>query len=246
MSRITFENFAARAQQAISYTEMAGRHSIQAEPEKNVPADVAGKLELCANDSLLEIGCGTGNLLLPVSHLVRTATGLDHAAILEVLRSRLREETNITLIPGNFLDVTLNEQFSKILIYSVLHYLTDQAEVLEFIRRAVSLLAPGGMLLLGDIPNKDKHRRFLASERGKRFESEWSRTVAAQASKPVELPALRTLPQDDKLADFDDGSILEILRSARQSGLEAYVLRQSEDLPVCFSREDILIHRLAL
>lgn len=245
MSRIAFENYAARAQQNISYTEMAGRHSIQAEQEANVPADVARKLELCGDDSLLEIGCGTGNLLLPLSRLVKSATGLDHAAILDVLRSRLREETNIALIPGNFLDVAVNGEFSKVLIYSVLHLLTDHAEVLEIIRRAVGLLTPGGMLLLGDIPNQDKRSRFLATERGKRFESEWNRRVEEQASKPVELPALRALPQDDKLVIFDDASILQILQNARQSGFEAYVLRQSEDLPVCFSREDILVHRLA-
>ncbi len=240
MGRVSFENYAARARQQISYTEMAGRHSFQQREEANIPADVARKLELDASDDLLEIGCGTGNIVLPLARLVRTATGLDHAASLQVLRRRLTDE-NIVLIEGNFLQVELQPRYSKVLVYSVLQLLKDVEEAFQFLHRARQLLRPGGALLVGDIPNRDKRRRFQATERGQAFEKQWQELVAGETV----APEVAQLPRDTELPEFDDATMMRILAEARAAGFEAYLLPQPEDLPMCFSREDILIRRLA-
>lgn len=239
MSRITFENYAARAQEDLSYTEMAGRHSFQAEDEKNIPGDVAAKLQLNADDLLLDIGCGTGNVLLPLSRLVKAATGLDHPAPLRVLQQRITNEP-ITLIEGNFLDLAISAGYTKILAYSVLHLLSDFDEALAFIDKALSLLTPSGAALIGDVPNADKRQRFLATERGQAFQAEWDRG-AAEAREKVQLD----LPADDKVVQFNDESIARLLSIYRTRGFEACALPQPENLPMCFSREDILIRRLA-
>ncbi len=240
MGRVSFENYAARARQKISFTEMAGRHRFQQREESNIPADVARKLELTAEDDLLEIGCGTGNILLPLARLVKTATGLDHAAPLQVLRRRITDQ-NIVLIEGDFLQTRLRKRYSKVVVYSVLQLLKDVDEALEFVHRARELLRPGGALLIGDLPNSDKRRRFQATGRGQAFEKQWQEWIANEAA----APELAQLPRDTELPKFDDEAILHLLRDARQAGFEAYLLPQPENLPMCFSREDILIRRPA-
>ena len=113
MSRISFENYAARSRCDVTLTEMAGRHAFQQQEETNIPGDVARKLDLQPEDDLLEIGCGTGNVLIPLSAMVRTATGIDHADPLAVFRGRLAPSDHIPLLEGNFLDLELSGSYSS-------------------------------------------------------------------------------------------------------------------------------------
>ena len=92
MSRLTYEDYAIRAGSGLNFTEIAGRYDIQAEAERAIPPDVAGKLALDPDDTLLELGCGAGNLLLPLSSMVRTATGIDHPEVIASLQQRLKDE----------------------------------------------------------------------------------------------------------------------------------------------------------
>ena len=240
MSRASFESFGDLAASGLSDTEKAGRHGIQAKDEKNIVADVIAKLDLEAEDDLLEIGCGTGNLLIPLSFRVKEAVGIDHPKMIDALKKRF-PDAGLSGVAGDFLQVELDRKFAKILIYSVLHYLSDDAEVFAFIDRAAALLRPGGRLLIGDLPNDDRKRRFNESERGRRFNAEWQARMKEGGPGEVAARLFAQIGSDSRRVPVNDGLVLRILERYRTRGYDAFVVPQPPNLPFCHSREDILI-----
>ena len=229
MSRVSFANFGHLADAGVSWTEMAGRYSFQALNEPRIVADVADKLQLDSNDTLLEIGCGAGNLLVPLAGLVRVATGIDHPNLLRKLGDRCQ---SIRRIPGNFLDFQPAELFSKILIYSVLHYLADEAELTQFVMKATGLLGSEGLLLIGDVANVDKKRVFEMSPQSQEFLRDWRRQPRQLNTGPN--------PDPDKVT-INDGIITRLQAQLKSSGFDLVKLQQPEGLPMCYTREDLLV-----
>ena len=83
-----YEQFGKRATQA-NFQEIAGRFAFQKKSEQYLLFDIVEKLSLMPKDDLLEIGCGAGNLLIPLSFFVNSAAGVDHPNLLKRLKSRL-------------------------------------------------------------------------------------------------------------------------------------------------------------
>jgi len=108
-----------------------------------------------AGSPVLELGCGTGRILIPVAEAGVNAFGLDNSpemlAIAKQKVSRLDAETQqrIQLVKGDMRDFSLGQQFKLIMIpYRVfLHLLTpeDQRRALACIREH---LADDGRLIL--------------------------------------------------------------------------------------------------
>lgn len=245
MGRISFENYGERAKLSNNYTVIAGRYSIQKEAEKYIFLDVISKLNINPKDKCLDIGCGAGNILIPLSFLVKEITGIDHSLVIEKLKKRFPNSNKIKLISGNFLDLKIDKIYNKILVYSVLHYLADEKEVLEFIDKTVSLLAPGGKILFGDIPNKSKKEKFLLSQKGKEFINEWEHKLSFhQKNDKSEASLLDKLKKDENIVEFDDIFILKIIKKLRNCNLLAYILPQPPELPFGYTREDILVEKL--
>jgi len=247
MSRVSFQNYGLKAKQLNNYTVIAGRYSFQEEAEKKILLDIIKKLNIDPNDKCLDIGCGVGNILIPMSFFVKSITGIDHESCIGKLKERLSDLKNINLIPGNFLDLMLSDYFDKIVVYSVLHYLKNKDEVFEFMFKAVSLLVPGGKILFGDIPNESRKDRYLMTPQGKHIESEWNAKIkymGKETDKPSNL-LLNDLPTDMKLVGFDDNFILSIIARMRKKGYHAYILPQPPELPFGYTREDILIEKLS-
>ncbi len=238
MSKVSFENYKHLASmQDRNNTEVSGRYSFQSEGERRILFDLLSKLELKVTDSLLEIGCGPGNLLVPLSSFCRTSTGIDNEASLSRLKHRFDSETKIHCFSGDFLEMSLPEtSFDKIIIYSVLHCLSNIHEVLTFITRALSLLSPGGRMLIGDLPNTTKKSRFLRSTEGKKISAQWEALVReAETYEDVVLNI------DTELITFDDAVVLDLIAFIRNKGFDSFLLPQSIDLPFGGSREDILV-----
>lgn len=236
MGRNSFQNYGLRAQQPVSFTEMSGRYEGQALAERRILMDVMEKLDIGPDDRLLDIGCGTGLLLLPLSFIVERAVGLDHVDVVEVVKGRARSET-LELIGGNFLDADLDGQsFSKILAYGVAQYLESETELHEFVSKALRHLLPGGRLLIGDMPNVDKKARFLQSQSGSDFEKEWNQSGLAM----TRVDHTRMLPADT-IVDFTDEVVARLLLHARAAGVDAYVVPQPPELPFGRTREDLLV-----
>jgi cyclopropane fatty-acyl-phospholipid synthase-like methyltransferase len=124
-------------------------------------------------------------------------------------------------------------KFDAILCYSVFHYVFAEANLWRFIDYSLELLAPGGRMLIGDIPNVSKRKRFFASDTGARFHQSFTNTADVPA---VDFRAIET-------NRVDDAVILGVLMRVRAQGCDAYWLPQSPDLPMANRREDVLIIR---
>ncbi len=236
MNSNAFINYSFLVGQDLSPTEMSGRYPSQRVSERRLLFDVAEKLALDATDEVLDIGCGVGQLALPMSFLVEQVTVVDHAEVIAKMQSRLKAQ-NIGYLAGDFLEVAVEENtFDKVLSYSVVQNLEDEQQLQNFVTKAVSVLRPGGRLLIGDVSNVDKKRRFQSSTFGARFEEEWRRSEGSATN--IDRSAL--LPEGHRL-EFTDRIVLNLLGMLRDEGSDAYVLPQPSDLPWGLTREDILV-----
>lgn len=113
-----------------------------------------------ANGPVLELGCGSGRLLLPLARAGHRVSGLDlSAAMLDRARARLAQENTavqqrITLHQANMTDFVLPEaeQFGLVIVpYNTLFHL-DTAQTLAMLRRVSDYLAENGRLFL-DLAN---------------------------------------------------------------------------------------------
>lgn len=101
-----------------------------------------------AGSPALELGCGTGRILIPVAEAGVTIVGLDRApSMLSIARQRISQlsaETRrrIELVEGNMRDLSLGRRFKLVMIpyRAFLHLLTpkDQRQALARIREHLS------------------------------------------------------------------------------------------------------------
>jgi hypothetical protein len=103
----------------------------------------------------------------------------------------------------------------------------------RFLDSLLALLAPGGQLLIGDVPNISKRKRFFASDNGIRFHQEFMKTTEEPA---VQFNCIET-------DQIDDAVVMSLIERARGAGFDAYVVPQASPLPMANRREDILIVR---
>jgi cyclopropane fatty-acyl-phospholipid synthase-like methyltransferase len=234
-----YNAYGLAAKRLDSPTLISGRRCFQADAEANIVKDVISKLRIEKAHRLLEIGCGVGVLLTPLSKQVAEGVGIDHPACLDKYRA-LGVPANVTLVAGQWPRVELDGLFDRVLIYSVLHYMPGPEEARAFILAAIDSLRPGGRLLIGDIPNRDSRERFMSTDDGKRCHAEWVERNARTKANHIESDSI--LSQIDNHSGFlNDSFILALLADMRRDGLEAYVLPQLLGLPFCYTREDVLI-----
>ena len=238
MSKLTFENYGRLARLDEDSTLVSGRYRIQKSAERLIVSDIAQKLTIEPDDKLLEIGCGSGNLLIPLSFMVESAVGIDHPDVCEYIQRRCNDP-KIELIGANFLDYEAGPQFlfDKILIYSVLNTLSHEEEAFTFLDKAVALLTPQGRLLIGDIANVDCKTRFLSTAAGRMFDGEWKAKLNLSPRQP---PAQDCL-EDEILLRPSDEFILSLIQRYRERGFGTYLLPQPSSLPFGRTREDVLV-----
>ena len=208
--------------------------------EPAIFADIREKLDLLDDNGLTVLDIGPGCSDMPnmlIEHCQRHSHRLYFIDSEEML-SRLPDAEGVTKVAAmyprcpEFLAANLG-RFDVILCYSVLHYLFVEVEFFRFLDETLSLLAPGGQFLIGDIPNFSKRKRFFASEAGRKFHRSFTDSNSEIA---VEFNRI----DRDKI---DDSIIMMLLQRSRQSGFDAYVLPQGRGLPMANRREDILITR---
>jgi ubiquinone/menaquinone biosynthesis C-methylase UbiE len=100
-------------------------------------------------ENILDIGCGDGSLSLPLFNESNHITFLDRSkSMLDLVSSRIPSgwANRIALLNMDFMDAHFEEQrFDLIICVGVLAYIADRA---SFIRKVVSLLRPGGTLIM--------------------------------------------------------------------------------------------------
>ena len=128
---------------------------------------------------------------------------------------------------------TLQGRVDAKLCYSVLHYVFVDMPLHRFIYASLALLAPGGQLLIGDVPNVSRRKRFFASDNGRRFH----RAFTGGDEDPAVL--FNRIEPDQ----IDDAVMLGIVHRARLQGFDAFIVPQDPRLPMANRREDLLVTR---
>jgi len=124
---------------------------------------------------LLELGCGTGRLMVPLAGAGYEVTGVDLSPeMLRIARSKAEVAgvaQRVTLVPGDFADAPLagSYRLALVMMNTFLH-LTSQSAQLRALRHWREHLAPGGLLLI-DIFNPD-----VAQLAGLDGRIEWDKT----------------------------------------------------------------------
>jgi protein-L-isoaspartate O-methyltransferase len=214
----------------------AGRYYFQ--DERHILRDVTGKLHPEPEHRLLEVGFGSGLLLLPLARMVREAVGVDHPSAVE----RLDTPNNVSLVAGRWPDVTVDGRFDRILAYSVLQYVTDHGEADRFIDACLDQLADGGILMLGDLPNHDAARRFKRTQAGRDFMDAWADRIDDNWDEEMTARDRIFAAVDHDTFTDDDFIVVTVARYRRQ-GFDAYALPQPDGLPFFPGREDVIIRR---
>lgn len=233
-----FDHYGRLADIGVDAVYQNGRYKAQTENEKHIPSDVISKLRISDQDDVLDVGCGMGLNLLVMAEIARSVTGCDHESVIAKLKEQAKQD-NITFEAGNFLEVDFGgRRFDRILSYSVLHSLPNEDTLFAFIDKALSVLNPKGRMLLGDLANTDKKRRFMSSARGKKFAKFWEEKFSqenySEAYEKWDLPKVDAVVIDDEF-------VVRILTHIRDKGFHAYVLDQPQNLPFGNTREDILV-----
>ena len=83
--------------------------------------EIGSKLNLTNSDKLLEVGCGAGMLLIPLSKVVKSVSGVDMSTSSVRRLKEVCPEFNLFISEANNLPFE-NETYNKLLVHSVFHY----------------------------------------------------------------------------------------------------------------------------
>jgi 2-polyprenyl-3-methyl-5-hydroxy-6-metoxy-1,4-benzoquinol methylase len=242
-AELTFDDFRRMARdEALSTHEKVGFPDAYREGrEAAILADVCAKLPALdvRGAVVVDVGAGCGGLAtLLREHCRAHAHALTFVDSAEMLAHH-PDGDDLTKIPGRFphdcaeLLAERRGEVDALIAYSVLQYAFADASPFAFLDAALELLAPGGRLLFGDLPNASMRKRFLASDAGAAHHRAYSGRdedpqVAFNTSDPGQL---------------DDGALVGLLLRARAAGFHAWLVPQPAELPMGNRREDLLIAR---
>lgn len=114
----------------------------------------------------LELGCGTGRLLLPLARRVRHLTGLDYSAgMLAHARTRVRRlplARRPDLVRGDMRALPFRPRTVGTIIagYGVLQSLLDDADIEAALAEAARVLAPGGRFGIDLVPELQRWKPY--------------------------------------------------------------------------------------
>lgn len=209
--------------------------------EERIFKDILKKcqeLENKRNLRILDIGCGCSIL---VKKMIDIAKIQDHELYLLDSKEMLKllpNNKDFYKIFGAFPDIyekvkNLCDSFDIIICYSVFQYIFVERPVWHFLDCVMSLINEGGKVLIGDIPNISKRKRFFASNNGIKFHQKFMNTNEVSNVKFNCIEFSR----------IDDALLMSMIGHCQLAGFNAYLLPQESDLPFSNCRDDILIMR---
>ena len=140
---------------------------IPVEEMREWTAQTVARIKQLSPRQVLEVGCGTGLLLFRIAPDVEGYVGIDLAQnALDRIGQRLQERSvgSVELICGEAHDLAslVDGSFDTIIVNSVAQYFPSADYLVDVIRQAMTLLAPGGSLFLGDLRSKAQAPLFAA------------------------------------------------------------------------------------
>ena len=243
-----FKNLGYDSFRALAQDETLSRHEKVGFPDSYregkgevILADILQKLTNLHQEKqvVVDIGAGCSDVPLLMIELCRehghTYIPIDSQEMLDLLP----DDSFIIKTPGYFPDectALLDEYRGRVdvvLMYGVIQVVFMEGNIYRFMDQSLSLLADGGQLLVGDMANISKRKRFFSSRNGISFHQNFMETTDAPH---VEF----NVPEP---AYMDDAVIISLLMRARAAGFDAYLVPQNADLPMANRREDLLFYK---
>jgi len=242
-ANLTFDDFRKFAKDpSLSRHEKVGfPDSYRDGKEADIFRDICQKLLNLSspNKNVLEIGPGCSDLpLMLVNMCEQHGNNLIFVDSEEML-AQLPQSSCVKNYSGSFPSALagdfdrLQGTIDVVLAYSVIQYIFTEGNLWDFVDRCLLLLAEGGEILFGDVPNITMRKRFFASEAGVISHRQYT---ASDEKPEVSFNQLEA-------GNIDDSVVLAILARARAQGFHAWVMPQSPALPMANRREDILIRK---
>ena len=219
-----------------------------------IAADIAVKLELGSADTLLDYGSGTGAITRRLAERVGTTTAADASE--SVIERGVAGSRNIRWVrlPSDADELQWPAgSFTRVLSYYNAQTFSMHADLRAHIDALCVAVAPGGMVLLGDVPDRERTGQWESGERGR----DENRTVWIGR---LERRALDMERDDRDLAAFGErlkelgieppanfgerhpGFMRDVLtRIFRENGGEATVAAQPLDFPNAHTCVDYVV-----
>lgn len=110
------------------------------------------KMKLNTDKSVLEIGVGTGRLAIRTAPLCEKFVGIDISPkTVDRARENLSEQSNATILLGDFLTFDFNEAFDVIYSSLTFMHIEDKQKAID---KVTSLLKKGGLFILSTDKNQ--------------------------------------------------------------------------------------------
>src|SRR5262245_47507373 len=149
----------------ICTTAADSAEAFAASGEKDLAGQVLDGLEVSPDWAVLEIGCGIGRLLKPLSGRVRRAVGVDLSEeMIRRGREYCRDRPNVELLrTDGALENLGDAEFDFVFPHIVFQHLPRKAYVDRYLREAARVLKPGGILRV-QVDGRSRHffRRVVA------------------------------------------------------------------------------------
>ena len=241
-SNIGFADFQAMALQPglDKYEKIGFPTSYRKGKEQAIFQDMLNKCRVLESTEKKVLDIGSGCSDLPIFLLEHCAAQSHHLIFLDSqeMLDLLPDVPHVRKVAGFYpecpdLIEELQNQLDCILVYSVAQYIFAEGNFWKFVDTSLSLLKPGGQMLIGDIPNSSKRKRFFSSKAGCEYHKVYTQT---NTEPPLNYNVLEA-------GQMDDSVVMSILMRCRSQGFDAYVMPQLADLPMANRREDILIVR---
>jgi SAM-dependent methyltransferase len=157
------------------------------------------QLALNAQGPVLELGCGTGRITLPLGRAGARVVGIDRSeAMLARARQRVRRarlQSHVRLVRGDIRHLPFHAPFALVMApYGILQSLLRERDLKATIAAVHDALEPGGtfgMELVADLPSWEEYRKriSLSGWRGRKRNSRITlvETVRQDAAKKLTI-----------------------------------------------------------
>lgn len=148
-------------------------------------ADISAKLELDAEDALLDVGCGAGLLLRRLAPRVAQAWGTDRAASLVDRTRSLFPDLRVRQAEAEALPFEAGS-FDKVLLHGVTQYFPDEAYATRSLDEALRVCKPRCRVLACDVMDAAKREVYLET-RARLAASDTPRWTSSVKESPPHL-----------------------------------------------------------
>ncbi len=127
---------------------------------KQIVETVKSNLKILPSDKLLEVGCGAGMLLIPLSKSAKKADGVDLSLSLISMLRKAHPELDVFVAEANSLPFE-DESYDKILMHSVFQYFQSINYAHDVVFELLRVCKKPGILFIMDMPDLEKKEECI-------------------------------------------------------------------------------------